>query len=493
MPLILGPILGFQGINNSLSTPKWLIGVLAVTADENIPSLFLIHNNQEIRPVILKELGGKRVARYDLAINLESNAKNVDYQIDDNIYRFNVPAKKSAPRIAYTSCNGFSSLKLMKQVEEKFANWRRMGELHDKQPYQLLVMGGDQVYADSLWETIPALKNWNKLSNSNSLATSFTSQLEHELENFYFRLYCDHWNEPTSAKLFCSIPTVMMWDDHDIFDGWGSYSAARQQSPVFQGIFKIAKQYFHLFQHQGLPSKHYLSINQGFTVAHQIGEFGFLVLDLRSARTREQVISSDHWEEIYNWLDKNSSHLTHLFLFSSIPVLHPSFNMLEQALGVFPGQPEMEDDLRDHWTSRGHTGERLRLIHRLFELAAKNIRVTIISGDVHIAAVGAIESSRHGELPNPPVINQLTASGVVHPPPPGIVLLALNHLFNEEEEIDRGIIGRMLKFPGTPYRFIGKRNWLSLEPDLTKSHFRIWANWYVEGEDRPYTKVIHGV
>jgi hypothetical protein len=65
-------------------------------------------------------------------------------------------------------------------------------------------------------------------------------------------------------------------------------------------------------------------------------------------------------------------------------------------------------------------------------------------------------------------------------------LFALNHLFNEEEEIDRDVIGRMLKFPGTAYRFIGKRNWLSLEPDLDRPEPRIWANWYVEGESKPY-------
>ena len=27
------------------------------------------------------------------------------------------------------------------------------------------------------------------------------------------------------------MPTVMMWDDHDIFDGWGSYSPEMQRSP----------------------------------------------------------------------------------------------------------------------------------------------------------------------------------------------------------------------------------------------------------------------
>ena len=31
------------------------------------------------------------------------------------------------------------------------------------------------------------------------------------------------------------MPQVMMWDDHDIFDGWGSYPHALLTCSVFQG------------------------------------------------------------------------------------------------------------------------------------------------------------------------------------------------------------------------------------------------------------------
>ncbi|HPE71554.1 MAG TPA: hypothetical protein PK018_05160 [Candidatus Competibacter sp.] len=38
-----------------------------------------------------------------------------------------------------------------------------------------------------------------------------------------------------------SIPSIAMWDDHDIFDGWGSYDEERQNCPVYQGIYPIAR------------------------------------------------------------------------------------------------------------------------------------------------------------------------------------------------------------------------------------------------------------
>ena len=68
------------------------------------------------------------------------------------------------------------------------------------------------------------------------------------------------------------------------------------------------------------------------------------------------------------------------------------------------------------------------------------------------------------------------------------MVFSLQHLFSAEDAIDPGQINaRMTEFPGNTARFIGKRNYLSLEPDDQK---RIWANWIVEEEEHPYTKVI---
>lgn len=41
---------------------------------------------------------------------------------------------------------------------------------------------------------------------------------------------------------------TMTWDDHDIFDGWGSYPDTIQNCPVFQGCFHAAKRFYLLFQ-----------------------------------------------------------------------------------------------------------------------------------------------------------------------------------------------------------------------------------------------------
>lgn len=55
----------------------------------------------------------------------------------------------------------------------------------------------------------------------------------------------------------------------------------------------------------------------------------------------------------------------------------------------FDGSIEILDDLDDHWTTRHHRTERQFLLEALQKLAVeKNIRVTFLSGDVHLGAVG---------------------------------------------------------------------------------------------------------
>lgn len=48
-----------------------------------------------------------------------------------------------------------------------------------------------------------------------------------------------------SCSLFMQ---TMTWDDHDIFDGWGSYPDGLQNCPVFQGCYQAAKRFYLLFQ-----------------------------------------------------------------------------------------------------------------------------------------------------------------------------------------------------------------------------------------------------
>lgn len=136
----------------------------------------------------------------------------------------------------------------------------------------------------------------------------------------------------------------------------------------------------------------------------------------------------------------------------------------------------------------------MRLIHRLLAASTKGIRITLLSGDVHVAAIGVIESDRSNATASARVVNQLTSSGIVHPAPPGVALFFLERACQAVEQIDRGITGTMFEFPTTSHRMIGCRNFLTLQPDGPANPAgRYWANWWAKGEPHPYTKVVHPV
>ncbi|OUS03956.1 hypothetical protein A9Q96_16710 [Rhodobacterales bacterium 52_120_T64] len=85
-------------------------------------------------------------------------------------------------------------------------------------------------------------------------------------------------------------------------------------------------------------------------------------------------------------------------------------------------------------------------------------------------------------------IDQLTASGIVHPAPASLMGCVLDLLSNNPEQIDQEIVATMNEFIAIRKKYLLERNYLSLEPD---DRGRVWENWNVEGFESVLTKVIH--
>ncbi|HEY6817694.1 MAG TPA: alkaline phosphatase D family protein [Croceibacterium sp.] len=485
----MGPVVSFR--DAAEGGTSWNLSILVVAA--TAPPLRLSGARATVGDAEeLWRVDGQVAWRYHVNARLEDRPAALAYTVGDHEFQLQLPASGMAPRIAYASCNGFSSLKAMKGIDDKNALWTRMARQHREIGFNLLMMGGDQVYADAMWSQLPTMRSWAELNFRAGNEAPATPEMIRDLERFYFDLYTSRWAQEEVRQLLASVPTVMMWDDHDLIDGWGSYPEERQLCEVYQqAIWPAAERAFRTFQQHLAPGEAApgsISPQHGFSFGHVVGGVAILAIDMRSERRHNRVLSGDHWDALYTWLDSLEG-IEHLLIMSSIPVVYPGFDTLERILGALPGQQELDDDLRDHWNSRPHKGERLRLIHRLLRLnEERSIRPTLISGDVHVAALGYIESSRSAAGA---AINQLISSGIVHPGPPGAVVFALRRIFDNSDEIDRGIVARMVDFPGTQVRFIGKRNYLTIEPDPQPRYCRLWVNWWIEGETDPYTKVVH--
>jgi len=506
MTIKFGPILNFRGGSDTV----WKVGVLVGTDAATPPALGWEAGGKSGKPAATPLAnsgnGGAGLSLWRFDCDVPRGAKPVvaSHSVNGAKWNFAVPARDSAPAMAYASCNGFSAMKLMKSTSVPNALWDKLNAKHAQAPFHLLLMGGDQIYFDSTWEEIPELQDWAALPTAKGVKVTPAQKMKVLLRDYYRGLYPKRWSQAAPAQAFATIPTLMMWDDHDIFDGWGSYPSAPhdlQGCAVYREIFGHARDNFALYQQQCAPGKRHplaLAGQDKFSFGCRVGSVAILAPDMRSERSETQVLSPESWKTIFDWLEElpasgaKGGGVKHLFVMSSIPVVYPDFSMLEGMLGFFPGRQELGDDLKDHWTSVPHRQERLRLIHRLLDFGArKKCRVTLLSGDVHVGAVGVIQSGRYGaDHPAAQVVNQLTSSGIVHPAPPGMVLFFLENVVGKSMSDDREITSEIVQIPGTQHHFIGARNFLALQPDAED---RYWANWHLESESHPYTKAIHPV
>jgi hypothetical protein len=79
----------------------------------------------------------------------------------------------------------------------------------------LLLMLGDQVYADEL---PPQTEEW--ISSRRDLDVPPGPQISNFQE--YCRLYFDAWTDPAVRWLLSTVPTAMIFDDHDVIDDWNT-------------------------------------------------------------------------------------------------------------------------------------------------------------------------------------------------------------------------------------------------------------------------------
>jgi hypothetical protein len=435
-----------------------------------------------------------RLVRYSIQVD-----GNLAYNQDGSEWTFYVPGSKEKPRMLYASCNGFSSPDLMTKTERPYILWGKIRKFQQAEmakvntddipaPYSLMLLGGDQLYADELWTRVPLLNKWSHERHDKKLKTKSSKTLEEQLERFYDELYQSRWNKPDMSLMLASIPNLMMWDDHDIFDGWGSFPSELQECEVFKAIFKVARRYFELLQ---IRSRHNHALldrdADHYAFAVPFRGYHILALDNRAERTRKQVMSPRQWHNLIDYLDHKATH-GDLLLMSAVPVVYRDFSFTETVFDTTPWEEELTDDLKDHWRAKDHQGERARLIMRLLknvELREKNnnnhCRTVILSGDVHIGCLGVINERRDGKTRR---IHQVVSSGIVHPAPSKIQWYGIMAVTNDDTEYlneDKSIEIRMLK-PHSSEKYLRVRNYVSL---LEGSDKKLWLNWVCDSDEKP--------
>ena len=462
-----GPILHMRGVRE---VRLYLAATLG--RPEQAPAPTLETDDGPVEGQIVAERCGTRVYHFDFSLPTRQDAA---YSVDGRTYPVNADFDRDDLRIAFVSCNGKEDGDLDRSQSDRNLMWERLGRAHAERPFHLLLHGGDQIYADEVQEAHPAVRAWAR-SERGTRNSPATEEVVDALHDALFKRYRAVYGFRELGWLMARVPSLSMWDDHDICDGWGSLRRGKLDAPVGKALFEVAREYFLLFQfgcaRDNLPG--YCLDRSGTSLSWQVNLPGLHLVapDLRSERRPRRVMSEDGWSA----LREASPRLQggHVMVLSSVPALGPRLSWLEALMGLVPSMQKYEDDLRDQWQSRAHREEWQRFLRYLIDIHERpDTQVTVLSGEIHLATRGTLET-RSGP------VHQLVASGIAHPAPPLGYARGLGALarFGASPLPDNPI--RLHPLPGKTPIYIAQRNYLILEREAGR-----WQAWWELEDDGP--------
>ncbi|MDT7725504.1 MAG: hypothetical protein QOI21_2080 [Actinomycetota bacterium] len=324
---------------------------------------------------------------------------------------------------------------------------RRMTGLGEEQWPESLLLLGDQVYAD---ETTDTTQQW--------LATrrDTTEPPGTEVADFeeFTHLYAETWSDPLVRWLMSTVPTSMVFDDHDVRDDWNTSQVWRDdiaQNSWWPERIRGALVSYWIYQHLGNLGPAELAEDDTYrqvldsegdkakvlwefadradqeaegakgtrwSYFRDFGPVRLLVIDSRAGRILGEGTRSMIGETEFGWIEEHAKgEFDHLLIGTSLPWLLPTVVSHLQSIneracrrpgarGRFGEWIRQAADL-EHWPAFRASFDRLSsLIRRVSQEGPST--VSVLSGDVHHAYVAQAHYAGEGGAP----VHQLTCSPI---------------------------------------------------------------------------------
>ncbi|MDP9250339.1 MAG: alkaline phosphatase family protein [Chloroflexota bacterium] len=348
-------------------------------------------------------------------------------------------------RLLFGSCREGPSVRgdgpeLDPDVLDAYAK-RMAGQDHEHWP-DLLLLVGDQIYAD---ETSAAIQDFIRGRRD------IKREPKAEVADFeeYTRLYAESWGEPTMRWLLSTLPSSMIFDDHDVRDDWNTSHAWRldmQRTDWWEERITGALMSYWIYQHLGNLTPAGLASDEMYSAVRNLpdadaalrafaqaadreadgakgtmwsyrrdfGPVRLLVIDSRCGRVladgRRSMVSEPEFDWIESQVEDGS--FEHLIVATSMPWLLPralhDIESMDEALcagsrGRLLGR--MGESIRraadlEHWAAFRKSFDRLA---RFFERVGRGehggsapATICVVSGDVHHSYVS--EADYHEAL-----------------------------------------------------------------------------------------------
>jgi PhoD-like phosphatase len=318
-----------------------------------------------------------------------------------------------------------------REIDALYALAMRMLELPPAEWPNLLLMLGDQVYAD---EEAPETRAFIRERRGTE------GEPGEEVADFqeYAHLYRESWGEETIRWLLSTVPSAMIFDDHDVHDDWNTSIAwleeMRRKSWWERRISSALASYW-VYQHLGNLSPDKIeergllarvksepdagallhewareadwgSEGRRWSYSRDLGDVRLVVLDSREGRILGEKPRRMFDDEEWEWLQEMiTGDVRHLIVADTLPIFLPhAVHLLESwndavAAGAWsPLMRGMGERIRrwldlEHWGAFPHSFDQMV---ELIEAAASGRKGTpptsiiTLGGDVHHAYLARV-------------------------------------------------------------------------------------------------------
>lgn len=361
--------------------------------------------------------------------------------------------------------------------------------------FALLV--GDQMYADEWEERI------------------LQAESDEARLRLYLSAYRRFWSSIHYRRVLCSLPAVMIWDDHDITDGWGSRVVSFDGKtsafkPEWQSLFDAAFASFSSMQASRNPSPLSADPREGLDFAFRAGKWGFVFMDLRTNRNlrERRLLTEDQAYRIRRWVEDNQQEMHTLFVVSPVVFSHGSPVIEDFTVKMWPlvmrvvdwfarrtkwgrgiqtsfgkSLGDITDDIKDSWGCQENAAQADLVLDFLFGLQNAPVHpvgVVILSGDIHTPGYANIYSSdpAHGIRSSIP---HITSSPVSYTPFNWILEAVYRNASKTVALGARGAYSSQVS-----HHFCSRSvAVLSLRPARSEGDYQLKVKYYLEGFPEP--------
>ncbi|KAK5990405.1 hypothetical protein PT974_08673 [Cladobotryum mycophilum] len=348
-----GPYLKY--VNMDVETGKWHGSILIVTDAPQPPTIHL-HLSMDLSPNP-RQLHSHAIYvhqrwtfhKYDIAVDMGEATERWTYAVTSHLgctrYEFVVAGRhETGWRFIAHSGNDFA-VSTSQNERAKLGGvgfmWKDVLQKNvDCGGFHVQLGLGDQIYGDRLWKEVPLMKQWLAMSGrDNKRNAQWTARHEEDVTHAYFHYYTSHFDQPYLREAFAQIPHVLQIDDHDIFDGFGSYPDYMQSSAIFKNTGRVASEMYLLFQHhttvemmRNVSTDHdiFTITGAGWHFVKYLGPAVVLVgTDCRSERTQARVMAGPTYQGIFPKVATLPPSVQHVIWMVSVPLVYPRLDTVE--------------------------------------------------------------------------------------------------------------------------------------------------------------------